>query len=223
MPYGGGVEYADAPFAIFMEQAKVIDGKVLIIPTASAQPDAGQDTKTTLENYGIPCSIMPGVQIIKGNPDKLENNMDNYLPLRQTIEANDDQESYKDVKTIWFCGGKQRRIAAVFVNNPFWLNLLEQLELVGGTSAGASIMSAQMIAYTDPKTNQPVMQEGLGLTQWVIDQHIDEMPHRLNRDKIIHKNTKLNVIALPTNSGVIIEFDTDEIIKTFGQDPIYTI
>src|ERR1035437_5416981 len=99
VPYGGGVKYADEPFTVFMNQAKAIGGKVLIIPTASVQPDAGQDTKTTLENYGIPCLIMTGVQIIKGNPDQPENKMDNYLPLRQTLEVNNDWEPYKDVRS----------------------------------------------------------------------------------------------------------------------------
>ena len=73
---------------------------------------------------------------------------------------------------IWFCGGQQSRLAATLLNTPAEdaiYRLLQRDGMIGGTSAGAAIMSRTMIQSSNPV---PVITSGLDLLpDGIVDQH----------------------------------------------------
>jgi cyanophycinase len=96
------------------------------------------------------------------------------LHTRSREEANDPQFTriLDSATAVWFVGGNQNFVAQVYLGTrteECLHNVLARGGVIGGTSAGAAIMSRHMIA--DGKT-EPTMSTGLGfLPGTIVDQH----------------------------------------------------
>lgn len=137
------------------------------------------------------------------------------------------------VTGIFFTGGDQSRLAAVLVNSPVHEKLKELYAwgaVIGGTSAGAAIMSQVMITeeelLNDDKTNalKFIKQRniettaGLGfLTDVVIDPHFIKRK-RLNRlFSIVLEHPKLLGIGIDESTAIIVKPDgTFEVLGESG-------
>jgi cyanophycinase len=138
---------------------------------------------------------------------------------------------------IFFTGGDQSRLAAVLVNSPV-LERLKELyahgAVIGGTSAGAAVMSQVMITgeelLNDDKTNafkfirQNNIETAVGfgfLTHAVIDQHFIKRK-RLNRlFSVVLEHPTLIGIGIDESTAIIV--NPDETFEVLGESAVMVI
>ena len=137
------------------------DASIVIIPTASRLPDTGaryEDLFDRLE-AGQARAVDFDTREDGENPDKL-----------QALDT---------ATGVFFTGGNQLRISTI-IGGTSAAKLIRTRNAagvtVGGTSAGASILSEHMIAFgregSSPKASSVRLAPGLGLTnRFIIDQH----------------------------------------------------
>lgn len=138
---------------------------------------------------------------------------------------------------IYFTGGDQSRLAAVLVNSPIQ-HKLKQLyangAVIGGTSAGAAIMSEVMITgeelLNSDKANpfKSITRHniettaGLGiLTNSVIDQHFIKRK-RLNRlFSVVLEHPKLIGIGIDESTAIVVK--PDDTFEVIGDSAVMVI
>lgn len=96
--------------------------------------------------------------------------------LRASDEPSSALEAVRSADVIWFGGGSQ----AVLMQELHWLGVVEEIAarhsagaVIGGTSAGAAVMSRTMIVG-DPTDGESLPPLGEGLALWpevIVDQH----------------------------------------------------
>lgn len=168
--------------------------------------------------------IIPSASVIANSPDVLER-----LPIwkqlhpgpitvlhAETREKSCEVGFCKPLETataVWFIGGDQNLIAERYLGTPVEPALHRVLErggVIGGTSAGAAIMSRVMIAGG---RTTPMMATGLGfLPNTIVDQHF----LKRNRKDRLHAALKLH----PQLVGVGIDEDTALVCRPEGYEVI---
>ena len=137
------------------------DADIVVIPTASQLPDTGARYERIFSELGA------------GRVTALD-----FDTRRDTGERNRMQR-IEQASGIFFTGGNQLRISTLIGGTPI-AQLIRTRNAqgvhVGGTSAGASILSEHMIAFgkegSSPTAGSVRLAPGLGLTnRFVIDQH----------------------------------------------------
>jgi cyanophycinase len=180
--------------------------RIIVIPLASGEPvETGNDYVAEFHTLGV-------------------KQVESYLFTRDAAMAESTSARFDGVTGVFFSGGDQVRITRVIVGTPVQKKLIEIYRagaVMGGTSAGAAIMSKVMITGDElinkDSTNifHAIMKgnvqtiEGLGfLDQVIIDQHFVKRK-RLNR---------LISVALenPTLPGVGIDESTALIVSPGG-------
>jgi cyanophycinase len=134
---------------------------IVVIPTASRMPDTGDRYEKLFSELGA---------------NRVES-MD-FDTRRDCFEPNRIQR-IEQASGIFFTGGNQLRISTMLGGTPIAQAIRAQNArgvAVGGTSAGASILSEHMIAFgtegSSPRADSVRLAPGLGLTnRVVIDQH----------------------------------------------------
>jgi cyanophycinase len=108
------------------------------------------------------------------------------VPLRPTSRAAAADPALvaqlTEVDAVFMTGGNQLKLSAFITGTPFGAAIAEAYErgaVVGGTSAGASILSEHMIAFgsggATPRQRMSQLSAGLGLLHGaVIDQHFEQ-------------------------------------------------
>jgi cyanophycinase len=152
----GGGKVPDVIWQRFMKLAGGKNAHIVVIPTASKEADT-----LDLDEY---------LKTWRGlNPASLT-----ILHTRSKEDANDPNfvKPLEKATAIWFGGGRQSRIADAYLGTLAEKKFHEVLKrdgVIGGTSAGAAIMSRTMIARGHPK---PEIETGLGFIPGaIIDQH----------------------------------------------------
>ncbi len=157
---GGGTTPPKAREA-FVAEARKGTGKLVVIPSASAS--SGEK---------------PHAEILR------EWSMD--FPKAEILNCATREEALKpgsarqleQAQAVWIGGGQQSRLAQLYQGTPVERALRELLSrggVVGGTSAGAAILSRVMIASQGKRPEEPVMATGFDLLPRVIlDQHFTE-------------------------------------------------
>ena len=138
------------------------------------------------------------------------------VPLRPETRAEAQDallaKELEDCDAVFMTGGNQLKLAAVCVGTKFGdgiVDLYHRGGLVGGTSAGASIVSEHMVAFGTgggtPRHRMSQLARGLGLLDdIVVDQHFRE------RDRL---GRLLAVVAQsPSLLGIGIDEDTAAIV-----------
>lgn len=137
------------------------DADIVVIPTASQMADTGERYESIFSGLGA------------GRVTSLD------FDTRRDTEENNRLERIEQASGIFFTGGNQLRIATMLGGTPI-ARLIRSRNAdgvhVGGTSAGASILSEHMIAFgkegSSPTAGSVRLAPGLGLTnRFVIDQH----------------------------------------------------
>jgi cyanophycinase len=138
------------------------------------------------------------------------------LHLASRAEANEPQNARRvtEATGIFITGGDQKRLLAVIGGTEVAGAMHEAVTngaCVGGTSAGASAMSAHMLAYgkaeLNPEKGAVSLGAGLGLvSRVVIDQHFSER-HRLARLlSVVAQNPYLHGIGIDQDTALVITF-----------------
>jgi cyanophycinase len=152
---GGG----QMPPDIYDEFVRLAAGKkarIVVIPTAKVWP-----SREDMEGRFAHWRTMPVSSV-------------EFLDTESREEANEDAfiEPLREATGVWIAGGSQGRLADIYRGTKVeqaLLGVLERGGIVGGTSAGAAIMSKMMIRYGSPKA---VVDAGFNLlNQAVVDQH----------------------------------------------------
>lgn len=160
----GGAEEKQNDARILERFVQLCGGKeadIVVIPTASQLPDTGSRYEQIFSELGV------------ARVTALD------FDTRRDAGENNRLERIEQASGIFFTGGNQLRISTMLGGTPV-AKLIRTLNAqgvhVGGTSAGASILSEHMIAFgkegSSPTAGSVRLAPGLGLTnRFVIDQH----------------------------------------------------
>lgn len=224
---GGGLSADNAEiYRAFIDRAG--GGKIVIIPSASGEPQASLDAfAANLARYGVASERIVPIRLAEVD--------DPATPVDETSwagNANDAAEIAKieTADAIWFTGGDQARTMRLLTRDGKDTLMLRAIRkrlkagaVVGGTSAGAAIMGTGMIYCGDPKrasepisrnpadcaavegaTEPLVLGRGLGfLRDYVVDQHFSQRA-RLPR--------LLRAVACGAGQGIGIDEDSALIV-----------
>ncbi len=220
---GGGLSPDNAEiYNAFSDRATM--GNIVIIPSASAEPQASLDAFTAnLIRHGIDSSRIVAVRLAEVD--------DPATPVDEAGWAGNASNTTEIAKIdtasgIWFTGGDQARTIRLLVredkDTPMLTAIRKRLAfgaVIGGTSAGAAIMGSGMILCGDPRqANDPisrdpadcapkegeseplVLGEGLSfLADYVVDQHFSQRA-RLPR--------LVRAVACGSGQGIGVDEDT---------------
>lgn len=174
------------------------DHSVVILSQAAEDPAAAAaETQTWLTQAGV-----INVVVSQASADNTE-----------SIAATAEQ--IRAATGVWIGGGQQSRLSELFAGTAVETELIALLSrggVVGGTSAGAAIMSKQMIASG---TTEPTLSTGFDLLPGaIIDQHFKQ------RDRV--GRSRLAVAAHPELFGLGIDEDTAVIVTQRSLDVVGT-
>ena len=163
VPIGGAEEKEDDP-AILTRFVRLCGGKdadIIVIPTASRMEDTGARYERIFDEIGV--------KRVKALNFATRDDGDTPRWLERIERASG----------VFFTGGDQLRLSTILGGTPA-AKLIRKRNAagmtVGGTSAGASILSEHMIAFGSeggsPRADSVRLAPGLGLTnRFIIDQH----------------------------------------------------
>lgn len=152
----GGGKLPDEIMDRFVETAGGKEARIVVIPTASSRVDDALTARLvkSWQDRGV-----ASVAVLHSRDEDIIGRDDFVKPLTEATG-------------VWFGGGSQSRIADAYLNTPVERELAALLQrdgVIGGTSAGAAIMSQVMIARGNP---QAEVRTGFDLLPGtVIDQH----------------------------------------------------
>jgi cyanophycinase len=164
VPIGGAEEKAAADASILRRFVEICGGneaEIVVIPTASQLADTGPRYQNIFSELGA------------ARVSSLD------FDTRRDTEERNRLQLIEQASGIFFTGGNQLRISTILGGTPAATLIRRQNArgiTVGGTSAGASILSEHMIASgeegSSPRAGLVRLAPGLGLTnRFVIDQH----------------------------------------------------
>lgn len=185
----GGGPIPDQIISRFVELGGGEDSRLVVIPTASS--DAGLASASSIAEMWSSRGIRQTT----------------LLHTRDRELADEDAfvQPLRDATAVWISGGQQSRLAAAYVGTKVQTELRELLRrggVIGGTSAGAAILSGVMIESGNPV---PKISRGLNLIpDVIIDQHF------LRRSRV---NRLIEAVNLhPGHIGVGIDESTAVIV-----------
>jgi cyanophycinase len=146
-----------------------------------------------------------------------------YQLTREEAMKPDSAKILEGVSGIWFAGGDQARLTAALLDTPIHKRMLELYGsgcVIGGTSAGAAVMSEVMITGDEKRTDGKegsweviwaddiIRTRGFGFVKAaVIDQHFVTR-RRLNRlIATIIENPKLVGVGIDESTAVLVRPD----------------
>jgi len=173
----------------FLELAGGVNAHLVIIPTANPNADRYQ----TLKSF------------VAWRSTKVQSVF--FLHTRSRDQANDPVfvRPLTRATGVWFCGGDQSRILAAYRGTAVERELHHVLDrggVIGGTSAGAAIMSPVMI--TGGKTEASVG-TGFGfLPGFVVDQHFKQRNRFGRLLGVLRKHPQLFGLGIDEKTAVIV-------------------
>lgn len=212
---GGGEQ---PPYLVekFISLAGGKEAKMVVIPMASGDPlEAALDKKSQLEEYGV-----KNVQFVIC--DKQSANTDSNLAVLD------------DARAIYFTGGDQSLLTAALLGTKMLQKIRDIYDnggLVGGTSAGAAVMSELMItgnelrnqdssrAFIKIQKDNIEVTEGFGfVTSAIIDQHAVRRKRQNRLISLVLENPSLLGFAIDESTALIVY--PDDIYEVLGE---YTV
>lgn len=201
---GGGVipqEIIDR----FLELGGGIHARVVLITTASAIADQPVELETRLLPYW---HELPKASL-------------SVLHTRSRDVANDEAFSrvLDEATAVWFIGGNQLSLTEVYLNTKVEERLRQVIQrggVIGGTSAGAAIMSRIMIGGNTPQG--PYLTEGLGfLPGVIIDQHFLKRNRLWRLEKALDRHPSLVGIGIDEGTALVV---TPRKVEVLGESHV---
>jgi cyanophycinase len=200
----GGGERDEAMMRRFVEAARGFGtGRIVVFPMASSEPKArGKALVKELKKLGAPEAV-------------------SFILNRKEALAEGSDRILDGAGGVFFSGGDQSRQMAVLLHTPVHRRLLELYAdgcVMGGTSAGAAVMSEVMITGDEkrkPKKGHEfetigagnvITTEGFGfLKTAIIDQHF-VVRKRLNRlISLVAEKPSLIGIGIDESTAIVVE------------------
>jgi cyanophycinase len=190
----GGGELPPEILKRFVELAGAEKALLVVIPTASEQADKllGRDAEKArlLEPWA-----KLGVEHIHVL----------HTRSRDTANAADFVEPLRHATGVWFEGGQQSRLAEAYLGTAVEKELYAMSDrggVIGGTSAGAAIMSRVMIAGGNP---EPRVATGLDLLPGIIvDQHFLARGRKPRLITALSKNPGLLGLGVDEGTALVV-------------------
>lgn len=195
----------------FVELSKQQPGTVGILPSASSIPEeVSADYSSLFHKKGTQ-------QIVVLNVDSRE-------------KANDQEmlELASGMSALFITGGDQERLSNMIKGTKLHELLMGKWDsgmVIGGTSAGASIMGRHMIVYSETKVNDDrliiQMGKGLGfLENLLIDQHFSQRGRFGRLIGAIAENQELIGIGIDENTAILV---SDGKFEVLGEHQVFII
>lgn len=233
---------------LFIEYAGGINSKLAIVPTAS-----GKEPISTIKNVQ---TLWIELGISPKNIVELPIYGEEGKEWREPALGDDDEifKMLDGVNGFWFTGGNQYYTYKAFVRKDGsdtkilteMKNKYENGAVIGGTSAGAAIMSEIMIASGSSLTaiNLPILYKyedyddragsrddnvrlvkGLGFFKGgIIDQHFDRRPRILRLIRAITDSKRNYYIGYGVSEDTAMIYDMNtKLITVVGSSAIYTV
>lgn len=197
---GGALERSNT--SVYDEFVKLAGGKekgkIGIVPAASGKLKSSYDFKEDLKKYGV---SEKNIEILPLSNHDFSDTKEDESQWQQKANEEKTADRIKKLSAVWFVGGDQLQITNTLrMKNGKQTKALKAIwqiyrkgAVLGGTSAGAAIMSEVMLAGGDSlgalkgkfvhsdgiagqKEYEPVyLTKGLGFfTYGIVDQHFDE-------------------------------------------------
>jgi cyanophycinase len=205
---GGALDERKEP-AVLMEFLKRAGGKrarIVILPQASQRRDTGREYVEMFKAFGA----------------KEAYNLE--FRERSLVDHKEHLQLIRKATGIFFSGGTQMRIAALMGGTQMEVELQKAYQrgcIVGGTSAGASILSKTMVAYgkggASPRERILQMSAGLGFTnKFLFDQHFRQRDRLGRLIYAVSSHPGILGIGIDEDTAAIVENDARIIVCGSG-------
>ena len=210
----GGGSRPESMMKKFIELAgKFNGGKIIIFPMASSVPDeTGREQVDQLKSCGA-------------------KDVDFYILTREQALKEESASILETVGGVFFPGGVQSRLTEILLGTPIHRKLLELYEkgaVIGGTSAGAAVMSEIMITGDEKRkveeghefetieSSNIVTAPGFGFTKTaIIDQHFVRRKRHNRLISLVAENPRLLGIGVDESTAII--FKPDQTFEVIGE------
>lgn len=210
MPIGGAEDKLDDK-VILTEFIKLSGGKnarIAIVPTASSIETAGLRYKAIFLGMGV-----ESAEVV-------------YIGSREDANESDNVDLISQATGIFLTGGNQMRLSAIIGGTLLEKAVRDRHEVgavVAGTSAGASILSAHMVAMgasgETPKLRMAQMFAGFGLiSNVIIDQHFRQRDRIGRLLALVAGNPGLLGVGIDEDTSVVIE--NDGVMRVVGRHSV---
>jgi cyanophycinase len=196
----------------FVAEAGGADARIVVCATASALgPEIVELYERLFAKLGV-------AEVISARP-------------RDRREA--DKQEYSDAVAwasgVFFTGGNQMKLAAAIRGTRFGDAVVQAYErgvLVGGTSAGASVVSEHMVGYgspgAQPKFRMVGAAQGLGLLPGVIvDQHFSQRERFGRLMNLVASSPDLLGIGLDEDTSILVTDETE--LEVVGKGSVFCV
>ena len=210
-PYAGGTllavggESNKEIYDLFMKLAGGPKASVIWIPTA--MDDTPYDRQEFIEMFEESVKTL-GFQ----NVTVLHTNS------RMVADTDEFVRPIKEANGVWISGGRQWRLADAYLNTQTQQelqNLLKRGGIIGGNSAGATIMGS-FLARGDSKTNTIMMgdhETGFAfLDNVAIDQHVIARHRQFDLIEIVEAHPHILGIGIDEQTAILIQGDVFEVV-----------
>jgi cyanophycinase len=187
----------------FVAEAGGSEAKIAVIPAASS---LGPEV---VEVYRAVFTALGAGEVVGVRPEN-----------RAQAQNGQLAESLTDVTAIFMTGGNQLKLSGFITGTPFGAAIHAAARrgvVIGGTSAGASILADYMIAFgsggSTPKQRMSQLSVGLGLvTGVVIDQHFEQRNRYGRLLSLVAQSPSLLGIGIDEDTAAVIRGSNLEVI-----------
>ena len=213
---GGGDRDAEMTRQFIALAERVNTGRILIFPMAGATPaESGADMVKELKGLGA-------------------KNVEFRILTREEAEKPEAAAVLDGVGGVYFTGGDQARVTKALLGTPVHRKLLKIYEdgaVIGGTSAGAAIMSEVMITGDEVKPPEAghefeaiaagyvITTPGLGfIKSAVIDQHFVVRKRHNRLISVLAEHPALLGIGINESTAIVV--GPDETFEVIGENNV---
>lgn len=210
MPIGGAEDKLDDKVILseFVKLAGGDEARVAIVPTASSIETAGLRYKAIFLGLGV-----QSAEVV-------------YIGSREDANDEANLDLISNATGVFLTGGNQMRLSSIIGGTLLEKQVRERHEagaIVAGTSAGASILSAHMVAMgasgATPKLRMAQMFAGFGLiSNVIIDQHFRQRDRIGRLLALVAGNPGLLGVGIDEDTSVVI--DNEGILRVIGRHSV---
>lgn len=198
---GGGPGGSDI-LRRFIELAGGPDAPIVVIPTAGGNPSYSDSSAEVTRLRALGATNLTVLHTY----DRAEASAPAFVePIRRA-------------RGVWFPGGRQWRLADAYLDTPVVTELFALLDrggVIGGTSAGATILGSYMVRG-DTRNNTTMIGDhevAFGFLKDVaIDQHLLRRNRQHDMVPVIERFPALLGIGLDENTAIVVQGDTATVI-----------
>ena len=202
---GGGKRPAEMMKQFIALSEGFRSGKIVILPMASSVPEeVGPEQALQLKNYGAKSVV-------------------SHILSREDAMNPENTKLFEDIGGVFFSGGVQSRLADILLDTLVHKMLIDFYEaggVIGGTSAGAAVISEIMITGDEKRAveeghefetieaNNIVTARGFGfIKNVIIDQHFVRRKRHNRLISLVAENPKLLGVGIDESTAIIVNPD----------------